>query len=186
MRYYKNGSNLIATKGVVSGIEITKEEYETAFAATKAKSEMLAKISEKSRPLTESEVLALLIPQQINTLLIDDNTALRMTSFYPEWAEGVEYTVGYKVQRNSKLWRVILAHTSVIGWEPENAATLFEQINETHTGTLEDPIPYEGNMALENGKYYMQDYVIYLCNRDTINPVYNPLSELIGLYVVLV
>lgn len=174
MIYYKNGIQYTAP-------DPTPEEL-AAAKAEQTKQELM----EKSRPLTESEVLALLIPQQINTLLIDDNTALRMTSFYPEWTEGVEYTVGYKVQRNSKLWRVVLAHTSVIGWEPENATTLFEQINETHTGTLEDPIPYEGNMALENGKYYMQDYVIYLCNRDTINPVYNPLSELIGLYVVLV
>ena len=38
-------------------------------------------------------------------------------------------------------------------------------------------------MALENGKYYSQDGVTYLCNRDTVNPVYNPLRELVGLYV---
>jgi hypothetical protein len=38
-------------------------------------------------------------------------------------------------------------------------------------------------MALKNGKYYIQDGVIYLCNRDTGNPVYNALAELVGLYV---
>jgi hypothetical protein len=38
-------------------------------------------------------------------------------------------------------------------------------------------------MALENGKHYIQGGVIYLCNRDTVNPVYNPLAELVGLYV---
>lgn len=38
-------------------------------------------------------------------------------------------------------------------------------------------------MALENGLYYMQDYTIYLCTRDTVNPVYNPLADLVGLYV---
>ena len=42
---------------------------------------------------------------------------------------------------------------------------------------------YDGNMALESGKYYMQDYVIYRCTRDTINPVYHALAELVGLYV---
>lgn len=41
-------------------------------------------------------------------------------------------------------------------------------------------------MALEQGKYYMQDYVIYLCTRDTINPVYNSLSELVGFYITAV
>ena len=38
-------------------------------------------------------------------------------------------------------------------------------------------------MALESGKYYIQDYTIYLCTRDTGNPVYNALSELVGIYV---
>lgn len=50
-------------------------------------------------------------------------------------------------------------------------------------GTLDDPIPYSGNMALESGKYYIQDGVAYRCTRDTVNPVYNALADLIGLYV---
>ena len=113
------------------------------------------------RHFTESEVLALLIPQQINTLPVDDNVALRMKDFYPEWAAGTVYAVGYKVRRDGKLWRVLQAHTSQIGWEPESAASLWEQINETHAGTIDDPIPYSGNMALTSGLYYMLDWVIY-------------------------
>jgi hypothetical protein len=49
--------------------------------------------------------------------------------------------------------------------------------------TKYDPIPYDGNMILEQNKYYIQNDVLYICTRDTINPVYNPLVELIGLYV---
>lgn len=131
----------------------------------------------------ESEVSRMLIAQQINTLTVDDNTALRMKEFYPEWTADTEYTIGYKVQRNGKLWRVLQAHTSQAGWEPENAASLWTEICESHAGTLEDPIPYSGNMALESGKYYMQDGKVYRCTRDTGNPVYNALSELVGLYV---
>ena len=140
-------------------------------------------LNERTRPLTESEVSRLIIAQQINTLIVDDNTALRMTEFYPEWAADTEYTIGYKVQRNGKLWRVLQAHTSQAGWEPENAASLWTEICESHAGTLDDPIPYSGNMALESGKYYMQDGKVYRCTRDTVNPVYNALSELVGLYV---
>lgn len=183
MRYYKNGNTLIATIGQLDLPEITEEEYRTAMAEAQKRQEVQAKSYEKSRPLTTEEVTALLIKEQVNTLPVDDNTALRMLSFYPEWTEGTEYAVGYKVQKDGKLWRVLQAHTSQAGWEPENAASLWEQINETHAGTLDDPIPYSGNMALESGKYYMQDYVIYLCTRDTVNPVYNALSELVGLYV---
>lgn len=151
--------------------------------AAMEKEARLAEIAEKSRPLTEAEVSRMLISQQINTLSVDDNTALRMREFYPEWAENTAYAVGFKVQRNGKLWRVRQAHTSIVTWEPENAPSLWEVINETHDGSIDDPVPYDGNMALESGLYYLQDNVIYLCNRDTVNPVYNPLAELVGLYV---
>ena len=75
---------------------------------------------------------------------------------------------------------------SDLTWERLGLPALWEEICETHDGSLHDPIPYEGSMALENGKYYSQDGVIYLCNRDTVNPVYNPLSELVGIYVEIV
>ena len=61
--------------------------------------------------------------------------------------------------------------------------SLYERIDETHAGTIDDPIPYEGNMALTAGLYYSQGGVIYLCTRDTVNPVYNALADLVGLYV---
>lgn len=145
-----------------------------------------ASLMERTRSLSESEVSRMLITAQINTLAVDDNTALRMREFYPEWTPGTAYTVGYKVRYGGKLWRIVQAHTAQIGWEPENAASLWEQINESHDGTLDDPIPYSGNMALVAGLYYHQDYEIYRCIRDTVNPVYNPLAELVELYVEIV
>ena len=48
---------------------------------------------------------------------------------------------------------------------------------------MTDPIPYNGNMALEAGKYYSQSGAVYLCTRDTVNPVYSGLADLVGLYV---
>lgn len=139
---------------------------------------------ERTRPLTESEATRLLITQQINTLSVDDNTALRMSEFYPEWAAGHAYTETYKVQYSGKLWRCRQAHTSQAGWEPSvNTASLWEEVCESHDGTLDDPIPYDGNMALSAGLYYVQDGVIYHCTRDTVNPVYHPLAELVGIYV---
>ena len=109
-----------------------------------------------------------------------------MKSFYPEWTSGVSYAVGFKVQYGGKLWRVVQAHTSQEVWNPETAASLWESINETHDGSLDDPIPYDGNMALEQGKYYLQNYAVYQCIRDTHVPVYHGLNELLGIYVTLV
>lgn len=117
---------------------------------------------------------------------LDDNTALTVVNLYPMWAVGISYAAGFKVRHGGKLWRCVQAHTSLAGWEPENATSLWEQINETHTGTIDDPIPYEGNMALTAGLYYVQNDVVYRCTRDTVNPVYNPLAELVGIYVEVV
>ena len=141
------------------------------------------KATERRRPMTAEEVTALLIRQQVNSLDVDDQTAYRMREFYPAWEAGIAYTAGYKVQRNGKLWRCRQANTSQEGWEPENVPALWEEICETHDGSLYDPIPYEGNMALVSGKHYSQDGVVYLCSRDTVNPVYNTLRELVGIYV---
>ena len=168
MKIYINGIIRDMTAEEIAAMEVEAAKFEAY---------------ERTSPLTAAEVTRLLIAQQINTLSLDDNTALRMVEFYPEWASDTDYTAGYKVQRGGKLWRCIQAHTSQIGWEPENAASLWTEICESHSGTLEDPIPYNGNMALESGKYYMQDGKIYRGIRDTVNPVYNALSELVGLYV---
>lgn len=167
-------------KKCVNGImvEMTAEEV-----AEQEKELRVLAIAEKSRPMTESEVNRMLITQQINNLVVDDNTALRMTEFYPVWVENTAYEADYKVQYSGKLYRCVQAHTSQTGWNPETVASLWEVINETHAGTLDDPIPYDGNMALVSGLYYVQNDVIYLCTRDTVNPVYSTLESLVGLYV---
>lgn len=129
----------------------------------------------KLRPIIEQSVQSL-----------SNETALEAVCLHPMWASGVYYAVGFKVQHNGKLWRVVQAHTAHDGWEPENAPSLWEQVNETHTGELADPIPYDGNMTLENGKHYIQNGAIYLCTRDTGKPVYNALSDLVGMYVEVI
>ena len=171
------------TTGSIIGTEISESEYFAEIQAAEERGAQKDIIIERTRPLAVEEVTAMLIRQQINGLTVDDNTALRMREFYPEWAAGVDYTAGYKVQHGGRLWRCVQAHTGQTGWEPENAPSLWTEICETHGGTIDDPIPYSGNMALESGKYYLQDYVIYRCTRDTINPVYNALADLVGLYV---
>lgn len=159
-------------------VELTSNE----IAAMEAEAAKFA-AQERTRPLTAEEVTALLIKQQINTLEVDDNTALRMVEFYPEWEAGQAYTAGYKVQRSGNLWRCLQDHTSQDGWGPDSAPSLWEELCESHDGTQYDPIPYDGNMELFAGLYYTQDGVTYLCTRSTGQPVYNPLADLVGIYV---
>lgn len=153
-----------------------------------------AEAEEKHRPLSLGEVQEMMVRAQINTLAVDDAMALRMIAFYPEWESGKAYTsangcsVGYKATHNGHLWKLRQEHTSQDNWAPGETGTesLWEEICESHDGTKYDPIPYNGNMALENGKYYTQDGVLYKCTRDTGNPVYHALSALVGIYVEVV
>ena len=133
--------------------------------------------------MKRSEVLKLRKIIELSVQSLEDETALQAVTLHPVWETNTAYKAGYKVQRNGKLYRCIQTHTAIVTWEPENAASLWEVINETHAGTLGDPIPYDGNMALQQGKYYVQNGVIYLCTRDTVNPVYGTLESLVGLYV---
>ena len=173
MKKYINGEYL----------ELSAEEL-AAMEADAAKFEAY----ECTRPLTAEEVNSMLIRQQINSLAVDDSTALRMREFYPDWEDMIGQTVekaGFRFKHGGYLYKTIPAnHTFQADWVPgAGTESIYTRIDESHAGTLTDPIPYSGNMALEAGKYYSQSGEVYLCTRDTVNPVHNALADLVGLYV---
>ena len=140
-------------------INMTAEEI-AAIEAEAAKFEAY----ERTRPLTMEEVSRMIITKQINGLTVDDNTALRMREFYPEWAAGADYATGYKVQRGGKLWRCVQDHTSQDGWEPESAPSLWAKVlipDETVVPEWEQPDstnPYNaGDKVTHNGKTWVSD-----------------------------
>ena len=126
----------------------------------------------------------------IQTMALTDNESLRVKDMYPLWSEFINQSLaqGMKVQYGDKLYKVRQDIATVLENQPPSidTAALYEEIVESHEGTLEDPIPYNNNMALEEGKYYSQDGVTYLCTRSTGQAVYNNLSDLVGIYVSLV
>ena len=118
--------------------------------------------------------------------ITDDQEALSVQCLYKEWNKqiGKQLNAGEYIQHEGKLYRVLQAHTAQSTWAPGNGTeSLFVVIDKEHAGTLEDPIPYEGNMELFNGKYYIQNEVVYSCTRDSGAPLYHDLSSLVGLYV---
>lgn len=122
----------------------------------------------------------------IQTMNLPDEESLEVKEMYPEWESkmGQQVNAGEKYQYDNKLWKVLQQHTVQENWKPgEGTESLYTEVSKGHAGTKEDPIPYNNNMELENGKYYSQDGVTYLCTRDTEIPVYNPLAELVGIYV---
>lgn len=144
-------------------------------------------------PLTESEVFALFAKQQTNTLSVDDSTALRMKSYYPTWRELVDaqFTAeksGFKFIYGEDLYKTIPPEQRFLeNWVPgQGTESIFERIDETHTGTKDDPIPYKVNMEVFRDKYYTEDGILYRCTRDSDIPLHNKASELVGHYFEVV
>lgn len=123
-------------------------------------------------------------------LNLPDEEALAYTEYYPNWEDYINKSlpVNFKIQYNGKLFKTLQPVNIVLENQPPSiyTASLYTEINETHAGTKENPIPYNNNMELELGKYYSQDGVIYHCTRGTGQPVFHPLSELVGLFVEVV
>ena len=124
---------------------------------------------------------------------LDGSDALAVKDIYPLWADlveigTVEAEAGYKFTYNGNLYKCVNANPSFQSdWIPDTGTeSLYTRIDETHAGTVDDPIPYEGNMELVNGLYYIQDGKVYVCTRDTGAPVHHALADLVGLYVEVV
>lgn len=120
---------------------------------------------------------------------LPDEDAAEVPALFPAWTDfiGKQVEVGKRLYYGGKLWKVLQDHTAQADWMPDTTPSLFAEVAaDQEQGTIDNPIPYNGNMALEEGKYYTQGGVVYLCIRDTINPVYNDLSDLVGLYVQVV
>lgn len=137
--------------------------------------------------------------QEMNTLNLTPVEALEVLDWFPQWGvdegfkAGDTITKGQKFKYDGKLWAVLQDHTILEHYYPSiNTASLYVEVtpeyneNGEELGTLDNPIPYDGNMILENGKYYIQEGTIYKCNRDTGIAVYHALRDLVGLYVELV
>lgn len=130
-----------------------------------------------------SEVM--LAVQIVSQNITDDATALSIKNVYPKWRDviGAKVKEGYKFTYENKLYKVIQPELTLSQPPGQGTESLYARIDETHAGTLADPIPYNGNMELFNGKYYIQDEVIYICIRDSGAPLYHNLADLVGVYV---
>lgn len=117
----------------------------------------------------------------------EDTEAIEFKWVYPPWEKclGMKVEKGFKFTYGEDLYKTVQPELTLSETYPpgEGMESLYEKIDETHAGTAEDPIPYDGNMELFNGKYYIQNGVIYECFRDSGTPLYHNLADLVGTYV---
>lgn len=165
-------------------VEITQKDVDRINKAKKAAH------GEVVYPEMEVNQMLGLMAMNINTMDLTDEQSLKFKNIYPKWETFINQSLeaGYKVQYDDKLYKVRQAITTVLETQPPSVdtAALYEEINEKNKGTMEDPIPYNNNMELFEGKYYSQNGSVYKCTRNTEQSVFHDLSALVGIYVELV
>ena len=139
--------------------------------------------------LKDAKMYRAAIEAGANAVERSDLDALAVKDIYPAWDSLIGQTVNvdFKLTYDGKLYKVIQAHTVQSDWIPGvGTESLYAVIDEGHTGAENDPIPYDGNMELVEGLHYVQSGVTYRCTRNSGQPVYHALSDLVGLYVEVV
>lgn len=59
---------------------------------------------------------------------LEDSDAAYTPRIFENWEKEQQYEIGKRVCYNNKLYKVIIAHTSQDGWEPDVAVSLFAEI----------------------------------------------------------
>lgn len=67
---------------------------------------------------------------QMDTALatLPDENAVDAVTLFQKWKPNEDYVIGYRLQWNDKLYRVVQQHTSQDGWEPDKTPALFTEV----------------------------------------------------------
>ena len=127
---------------------------------------------------------------------LPDTDGLKAKALYPRWEKLVQLgsvtaEAGYRFTYGGDLYKCVNANPVFQSdWVPGNGtAALYVRVDESHAGTLADPIPAARSMEYVYGMHYSdpEDGKTYLCTRTgeadggTITLHYLP-HELVGMY----
>lgn len=97
--------------------------------------------------------------------VVDNKIAVKSKGVYPDWKADVAYNVGDRLHFGEQLYEVQQVHTSQEDWTPTLTPALYVAIDESHEGTIEDPIPAVTGMLYVKDLYYIYNNVLYRCTR---------------------
>ena len=141
----------------------------------------------KYEPYTEDVVAKIKVLLQAQVKEQTDEEALDNIELFPTWQSrmGMMVEQGERLYYDDRLWKVVQGHTVQDEWRPDVATSLYVQVVADDSGSIDNPIAYEVNMELVEGKYYTEEDVKYLCTRGLAQSVWH-LRELVGQYVSIV
>ena len=121
--------------------------------------------------------------EKSSTSLSDDD-AYGVPELFPEWKADTQYKKDDRRRYEGTLYKARQSHTSQSIYPPSITPALWEVVAPEGKGDSPDnPIEYDQSMAIEKGKFYRENDVIYICVRDSGVPLYTALANVIGNYV---
>lgn len=134
--------------------------------------------------LSEAKAFRQKLSSIVNQL--NDEDALDAIELFPQWKEDIFVSTGEKYRFDKDLYKVLQPHTTQADWTPDITPSLYVKVQaDQEQGTIDNPIEYSVNMELIEGKYYVENNIIYLCTR-SLAASYWPLSQLVGQYVEVI
>lgn len=183
----KDRSHIVVIK---DGYQIINPTDELVLADGWVKYEPPAVEVTEPEPTVDDQIRDLLLEQYNGRTDISDEDALKRPLLVYDWATyiGKPLTTGQVVSYEGNLYRVRQDITNLVDtWIPgTTTGAIFEVIEVSSTGTVDDPITYTPPMEIYSGKYYEQNGVVYLCTRDSGTVLSHNLSDLVGHYVSVV
>lgn len=105
-----------------------------------------------------------------------DKEAYALRYLYPEWVPNMSVEPGNRVLYADQLYKCKQAHTTQEQYTPNVVPALWDMITEEGgsetLGTIDNPIivpDVVSSMVYIKGKYYLEDGVLYLMNRQGMN-----------------
>lgn len=115
---------------------------------------------------------------------LSDTDALEAVELFDEWKPDTDYSIGDRRRYEGVLYKCRQAHTSQEIYPPNIVPALWEVVAPEGKGDSPDnPIEYDQSMVLEQGKFYIENDVVYICIRDSGVPLYTALANVVGNYV---
>ena len=127
--------------------------------------ESLSDLEEITSNIQEIDKAKEAIKYSINSLDLSNNDTIKFIDYLPDWNDyvGKSLPINFKLQYNNQAYQTLQYINVVLSDQtPDIVYSLYAIINEEHEGTLKDPIPYQQQMAIEKGKYYIQYDVVYI------------------------
>ena len=115
---------------------------------------------------------------------LSDSDALEAVELFDEWLPDTDYERGDRRRYEGTLYKARQGHTSQSIYPPNLVPALWEVVAPEGKGDSPDnPIEYDQSMAIEEGKFYIENNVVYICIRDSGVPLYTALANVVGNYV---